>query len=119
MIGISHRYLTQELPGIGGRIRAQLDDFVVEEQPLYSPCGSGEHVYFCVEKRDLSTLPLVETSEAIDSGALRMEGREGPVSWEGQPQVMPVQPALNQYFVRPGYIEAVAAAREKFRFRLA
>jgi len=75
--------------------------------------------YLEAMKRDLSALPLVETSEAIDGGALRMEGREGPVSWEGKPQVMPVQPALNQYFVRPGYIEAVAAARDKYRFRLA
>ena len=74
--------------------------------------------YLEAMKRDLSALPLVETSEAIDNGALRLEGHDGPVTWEGKPQVMPVQPELNQYFVRPGYIEAVSAAREKFRFRL-
>jgi len=45
--------------GSGGagppRIRAQLDDFVVEEVPLYSPLGHGEHVFVEVEKRDRST----------------------------------------------------------------
>ncbi len=77
MIGISHRYLTQELPGIGGRIRAQLDDFVVEEQPLYSPCGSGEHVYFCVEKRDLSTLEALEWLAARPERPVRDFGYAG------------------------------------------
>ena len=74
--------------------------------------------YLEAMKRDLRTLPLVETSEAIDSGALRLEGREGPVEWEGKPQVMPVQPVLNHYFVRPGYIQAVAAARDRYKFSL-
>lgn len=60
MIGIPHHYLTQELPGIGGVIRARLEDFVVEEVPLYRACGEGEHVYFEIEKRDLSTLEALE-----------------------------------------------------------
>jgi tRNA pseudouridine13 synthase len=60
MIGIPHRYLTHELPGIGGVIRARLEDFVVEEVPLYRACGEGEHVYFEIEKRDLSTLEALE-----------------------------------------------------------
>ena len=75
--------------------------------------------YLEAMKRDLRELPLVETSEAIDGGALREAGQEGPVPWEGKPQVMPVQPVLNQFFVRPGYIQAVAAAREKYKFSLA
>ena len=75
--------------------------------------------YLEAMKRDLRTLSLVETSEAIDAGALREAGHEGALLWEGKAQVMPVQPVLNEFFVRPGYIQAVAAAREKYKFSLA
>ncbi|HJT22787.1 MAG TPA: tRNA pseudouridine(13) synthase TruD [Nitrospira sp.] len=52
-------YLTPKLPGIGGRIRVLPEDFVVEEQPLYLPCGEGEHLYVKITKRLLTTPDLV------------------------------------------------------------
>lgn len=52
-------YLTEDYPGTGGRIRVQLDDFIVEEIPLYEPCGEGQHCYLFVEKRGIGTLELV------------------------------------------------------------
>ncbi len=33
-------------------------DFEVEEQPKYSPCGEGEHLYLWLEKRDTSGIML-------------------------------------------------------------
>ncbi len=48
-------YLTEDQPGIGGRIKVDPEDFFVEEIPLYLPCGEGQHVYFEIEKRGLST----------------------------------------------------------------
>jgi tRNA pseudouridine13 synthase len=45
--------LTPELPGVGGRIKVEPEDFVVEELPAYEPSGRGEHLYLWVEKRDL------------------------------------------------------------------
>lgn len=45
--------LTVDLPGIGGQIKNQLDDFLVEEIPAYEPCGEGEHLYLWIEKRDM------------------------------------------------------------------
>jgi tRNA pseudouridine13 synthase len=53
-------YLTPDLPGIGGRMRVEIDDFIVEEVPAYDPCGEGEHTFFGVEKRDVSTLALIQ-----------------------------------------------------------
>jgi tRNA pseudouridine13 synthase len=44
---------TAGLPGIGGRIKAEIDDFEVEEIPAYPPSGSGEHLYLWIEKRDM------------------------------------------------------------------
>lgn len=52
-------YLTGHLPGIGGVIRNTPEDFRVEEQPLYLPCGQGEHLYLSITKRGLSTPQMV------------------------------------------------------------
>lgn len=53
------RYLTADIPGIGGRIRERPEDFLVEEMPLYQPAGEGEHVYLFIQKRDMSTSELI------------------------------------------------------------
>ena len=53
------RYLTSVILGIGGVIKQRPEDFLVEEIPLYEPCGSGEHIYLFVEKRHMSTGELV------------------------------------------------------------
>jgi tRNA pseudouridine13 synthase len=45
--------LTADLPGIGGRIKTKPEDFEVEEIPAYQPCGTGEHLFLWVEKRDM------------------------------------------------------------------
>jgi tRNA pseudouridine13 synthase len=60
VIGIPHPYLTASHPGIGGRFKESLDDFLVEEVPLYHPADRGEHTFFEVEKTDLSTLEALE-----------------------------------------------------------
>lgn len=52
------RYLTQDIAGIGGTIKARPEDFLVEEIPLYNPSGEGEHLFMLVEKRDMTTLQL-------------------------------------------------------------
>ena len=52
-------YLTPDLPGVGGVLKARNEDFLVEEQPLYEPCGEGEHVYLFIEKNALTTTEAV------------------------------------------------------------
>ncbi len=54
------RYLTHDVPGIGGVIRQRPEDFLVEELPAYAPSGRGEHMYLFVEKRNLSTFELLD-----------------------------------------------------------
>lgn len=58
-------YLTATEPGIGGVIRAQPEDFRVEERPLYLPCGQGEHLYLRVTKRGLSTPDMVKQFASV------------------------------------------------------
>jgi len=54
-------YLTADLPGIGGRLKVEPEDFFVEEIPLYSPVGEGQHVYVEIEKKGLSTYAAIKT----------------------------------------------------------
>ena len=46
----------QRPPGV---IKDDYEDFVVEEVPLYEPCGDGTHVYFRIEKTGLPTMQAV------------------------------------------------------------
>jgi len=46
-------FLTADLPGIGGRIKVEPEDFEVEEIPAYPPSGEGEFLYLWIEKRDM------------------------------------------------------------------
>jgi tRNA pseudouridine13 synthase len=53
-------YLTSALPGIGGLIKQHLDDFRVEEIPLYKADGVGTHCYIKLEKRNFSTMAAAD-----------------------------------------------------------
>jgi len=48
-------FLTAELPGIGGRLRARPNHFCVEEIPLRAPKGHGEYLRVLIEKTRRST----------------------------------------------------------------
>lgn len=53
-------YLTASLPGTGGVLRSQPEDFVVDEVPAYPPSGAGDHVFVRIEKRGLNTAQAVQ-----------------------------------------------------------
>lgn len=59
--------VTAALPGTGGRIRVQPEDFQVEEIPAYDPEGRGSHLYLKVRKTGLTTRELV--SALVSGGA--------------------------------------------------
>lgn len=48
-------YSTADMPGIGGVLRVEVEDFEVEELPIYLPSGEGEHTYLWIEKRGITT----------------------------------------------------------------
>src|SRR4051794_37260442 len=71
-------YLTEDLPGCGGVIRASPDDFQVDELPAYLPSGEkGEHLFLHVRKRGLSTPELARRI----ARALEVSDRD--ISWAG------------------------------------
>jgi tRNA pseudouridine13 synthase len=48
-------YISEEIEGIGGKIKDRPENFIVEEVPLYSPDGEGEHLFIHLTKRGIST----------------------------------------------------------------
>jgi tRNA pseudouridine13 synthase len=55
---LAPKYLTEDVEGVGGAIKQHDSDFLVEELPLYDPCGEGEHLYLMVEKRGMSAMDM-------------------------------------------------------------
>lgn len=53
-------FVAPEIAPVGGVIKQRDEDFLVEEIPLYTPCGEGEHIYLFVEKRGMSTTEMVD-----------------------------------------------------------
>lgn len=57
---LPQQYLIDE-PGIGGVIKQRPEDFLVDEIPLYEPCGEGEHLYLLVESKRVAHSELIAT----------------------------------------------------------
>ncbi|MCS6843010.1 MAG: tRNA pseudouridine(13) synthase TruD [Caldilineales bacterium] len=53
-------FFTADLPGCGGRIKADPAHFVVEEVPLYEPDGSGQHLHVRLTRSGWTTRQVVE-----------------------------------------------------------
>lgn len=69
--------------GIGGRIKARPEDFLVDEQPLYSPSGEGEHLYLGIEKHNLShgeMVSLLARHYGVDEEAVGFGGMKDKVA---------------------------------------
>ena len=54
-IDLSLPYITQDMPGIGGKIRQKTSHFKVEEIPVYEPQGTGNHLYVNITKENYTT----------------------------------------------------------------
>ena len=83
---LPQRYLTTE-PGLGGVIKQRPEDFLVEEAPLYEPCGEGEHLYLRVEKTGVSHHEMVSCLRRhfnVPDSAIGFAGMKDKVAVTGQ-----------------------------------
>ena len=95
-------YLTAELPGTGGVIREQPEDFIVEEIPAYEPSGDGEHTYFRVEKWGIPTPALVEQI------AMKLDISAKVISYAGLKDAHALtRQTFSAHFVDPARIQAL------------
>ena len=54
-INLELPYITEGIPGIGGKIRQKTSHFIVEEIPLYEASGTGIHLYLNITKENMNT----------------------------------------------------------------
>jgi len=114
-------YLTADLPGTGGVLRAQPEDFVVDEVPAYPPSGAGNHVFVRIEKRGLNTAQAVQRiARALgvgerDIGVAGMKDRHAVTrQWLSLPP--PVTPEAALAFADPD-VRVLEAARHGHKLR--
>ncbi|GAM08980.1 tRNA pseudouridine synthase D [Geobacter sp. OR-1] len=114
-------YLTPEIPGIGGILKESAEDFMVEEIPLYQPCGEGEHLYLEIEKRGITTLEAIRRIGRVlkiqerDIGYAGMKDAKGITRQTLSLPRVPTEQARNLDI--PG-IRVLAAARHKNKLKL-
>lgn len=91
-------WLTQELPGSGGRYKVSPEDFQVDEIPLYAPCGTGEHLYLWIEKAGISTRGIIDQLQKelkIKEGDIGYAGLKDANALTRQMISVPLKSALN------------------------
>jgi tRNA pseudouridine13 synthase len=99
--------LTPDLPGTSGLVRVAVEDFRVEELPLYEPSGEGTHLYVEVEKTGRTT-PEVARELAAALGA-----RERDVGSAGLKDKRAVAVQRLSVPLRPGVAPAEQLARAR------
>lgn len=57
---MDRRYLTRDLEPLGGTLKAEPRDFLVEEVGLYEPSGVGDHLYLRIEKEGIGTFEAID-----------------------------------------------------------
>lgn len=70
-------YISAELPGIGGVLKAVPEHFVVEEIPLYLPEGDGPHLYITLRRKGMTTRQMVDelaTAYGVPAGEIGYAG---------------------------------------------
>ncbi|HTG82086.1 MAG TPA: tRNA pseudouridine(13) synthase TruD [Geobacteraceae bacterium] len=115
------RYLTIDIPGTGGIIKEIPEDFLVEEVPLYLPCGEGEHTYVTIEKRGLTTLEAVRRISralGVPDREIGYAGMKDAVGVTRQTVSIPrVSPDVCSALNLPG-IAVLASVRHRNKLRL-
>ncbi len=94
-------FVTADLPGSGGTVRAVPEDFRVDEIPAYLPAGAGPHLYVRVEKRGRTTRDALRTlARALgvperDAGFAGMKDKDAVTTqWLSFPVAKDPDPAL-------------------------
>lgn len=70
-------FITAELPGIGGKLKAEPAHFVVEEIPVYHPGGSGTHLYVSLTREGWTTRRVADALADLFGIARRDVGYAG------------------------------------------
>lgn len=113
-------YYTADLPGIGGSIKAEPEDFLVEEIPAYPPSGEGDHLFLTVEKRGISTQEMVRRiarALSLPPTSIGVAGQKDQQAVARQVISVPAQdPVLAANLSLDG-VKVLSAARHRHKLR--
>jgi tRNA pseudouridine13 synthase len=79
-------YVSNGNPGIGGVLKAEAQDFIVEEVPLYEPDGLGEHIYVRLTREGWTTRDIHKSLarlfglRAVDVGYAGLKDKQARVT---------------------------------------
>lgn len=113
-------FLTGNLPGCGGRIKAQAADFRVEELPAYEPSGSGEHLFVRIQKTGLSSEQMVRhvaQKLGISSGTIGVAGMKDRHAVTRQTISVPAECAARIDAISTDSIDILDARRHPHKLR--
>lgn len=71
-------FITEDLSGIGGVIKAAPEHFQVEEELPYSPCGQGEHVFIKLRRAGWNTADVAAALGRV------FDLRPADIGWGGR-----------------------------------
>jgi tRNA pseudouridine13 synthase len=94
-IDLTLPYLSADCPGIGGRLRATTEHFIVEEIPLYEPVGEGQHLYVNLTKQGLTTKDIqirIERLLQLERNAVGYAGMKDKYARTTQTFSIPMSP---------------------------
>ena len=111
-----------DLPAIGGHIGPQPEDFVVDEVPLYTCSGQGDHWFVRLRKREATTLELraaVAAAAGVAAGDIGYAGMKDKHAVTTQWLSVPVPRARPpEAWVLPAAFELLEVTRHNNKLRL-
>jgi tRNA pseudouridine13 synthase len=113
-------FTTADLPGVGGRIGAEPEDFRVDEVPLYFPSGEGEHWYIRIRKRRLTTraaVTLLARAAGVRDRDIGVAGLKDKHAITTQWLSVPRTPLSPERWSMPEGVELVEFSRHNNKLR--
>ena len=117
---MSRPYLTAQLVGTGGLLKAVPEDFVVEEIPAYAATGEGGHLFLTVEKRGITTHEMVKRiagALGIASTAIGTAGQKDRHAIARQVISVPADDPVRASNLKLDGVTVLAAARHPHKLR--
>jgi tRNA pseudouridine13 synthase len=114
------KYLTENLPGTGGLLKSEPEDFVVEEIPAYAPSGEGTHLFLQVEKRGITTQEMVRRIArelGVDPDDIGTAGQKDRQAVARQVVSVPATDIARASNLKLEGVEVLSAARHQNKLR--
>lgn len=113
-------FATASLPGAGGAIGDEPEDFRVDELPAYAPSGAGEHLYVRVEKRGHTTPELVRLlarEAGVNEREIGYAGLKDRRAVTSQWLSLPQSASAPESWSLPGSVRVLEATRHANKLR--